>query len=108
MYPTWNALPRERCAVRERSRRSSVASKLTLSGGVGGAVLLALAALCSWALASPGAVDPGSAFRTLQFLPFLMGRLFVLFLAGVARTVPGKLLEIFKELTPPLLPCVHA
>jgi hypothetical protein len=59
-----------------------------LVGSVGAAVMLASAALCSWALASPGAIDPGSAFRTLQFLPFLMGGpgwagFFALFLAGV-------------------------
>jgi hypothetical protein len=83
-------------AIENVSRRSCVASRLTLAGGVGGAILLALGALCSWALASPGAVDPGSSFRTLQFLPFLMGEpgwagFFALFLAGVARTLDGIL-----------------
>ena len=50
--------------------------------------MLALAALSSWALASPGAIDPGMAFRALQFMPFLLGGpgwagFFALFLAGV-------------------------
>lgn len=70
--------------------RDASASSLTMVGSLGAAVLLAAAALSSWALASPGAVDPGSAFQTLQFLPFLMGGpgwagFFALFLAGVAR-----------------------
>jgi hypothetical protein len=69
-------------------RDASARLGLTLAGSVGAAVFLAAAALCSWALASPGAIDPGSAFRTLQFLPFLMGGpvwagFFALFLAGV-------------------------
>jgi len=72
------------------------ASGLTTVGSIGSAVLLAAAALCSWALASPGAVDPGPAFRTLQFLPFLMGGpgwagFFALFLAGVVRSGIGVL-----------------
>lgn len=66
-------------------------SSLTLAGAIGAAVMLATSALCSWALASPGAVDPGPAFRTLQFLPFLMGGpgwagFFALFLAGIVRS----------------------
>jgi hypothetical protein len=65
-------------------------SGLMLTGSIGAASLLSLGALFSWALASPRAVDPGSAFRTLQFLPFLLGGpgwagFFALFLIGVAR-----------------------
>jgi len=68
---------------------SSIASTMTQIGGIGGAVLLSLTALCSWAIASPGAIDPGPALHTLQFLPFLFGGpgwagFFALFLAGVA------------------------
>jgi len=73
---------------RQAGDENAMPSALTLAGSIGGAVSLAMAALCSWALGSPGAVDPGSAFRTLQFLPFLMGgpgwaAFFALFLAGV-------------------------
>jgi hypothetical protein len=75
--------------VLKTTRGTSAASALTLLGSVGAAVLLAISALCSWALASPGTVDLGSAFRTFQFLPFLMGGpgwagFFALLLAGVA------------------------
>lgn len=75
---------------------TSMAAGLTLLGSIAAAVLLAIAALCSWALASPGAVDLGSAFRTLQFLPFLMGGpgwagFFALMLAGVALGGIGAL-----------------
>jgi hypothetical protein len=81
---------------RHQPTRDASASGLTMVGSIGAAVLLAAAALCSWALASPGAVDPGSAFRTLQFLPFLMGGpgwagFFALFLAGVVRSGTGAL-----------------
>jgi hypothetical protein len=67
---------------------------MTQAGGIGGAVLLALTALCSWAIASPGAVDPGPALHTLQFLPFLFGgpgwaAFFALFAAGVAMGTRG-------------------
>jgi hypothetical protein len=73
----------------------SVASAMTEVGGMGAAVLLSLAALCSWAIASPGAVYPGPAFHTLQFLPFLFGGpgwagFFALFLAGVAMGAKGN------------------
>jgi hypothetical protein len=76
-------------SVYKAGRGTSVASALTLLGSIGAAILLAMAALCSWALASPGAVDPGSTFHVLQFLPFLMGGpgwagFFALFLAGIA------------------------
>ena len=52
--------------------------------------------MCAWALASPGAVEPGSAFRTLQFLPFLMGGpgwagFFALLMAGAALGGSGEL-----------------
>jgi len=64
------------------------------TGGIGAAVLLALAALFSWAIASPGAIDPGPSFHIFQFLPFLFGGpgwagFFALFLAGVAMGAKG-------------------
>jgi hypothetical protein len=76
-------------------RRAPLASAMTQAGGIGGAVLLALTALCSWAIASPGAVDPGPALHTLQFLPFLFGgpgwaAFFGLFVAGVAMGTRGS------------------
>lgn len=81
---------------RHQPTRDASAAGLTMVGGLGAAVLLAAAALCSWALAAPGAIDPGSAFRTLQFLPFLMGGpgwagFFALFLAGIVRNGTGLL-----------------
>ena len=77
-------------------RSSSIAAALTLSGSVGAALLLALSALLSWALASPGTDDPGSAFHTLQFLPFLMGGpgwagFFAIFLTGLTLAGTGVL-----------------
>jgi hypothetical protein len=80
----------------QRLSKNDSASSLTLAGAIGAAVLLATSALCSWALTSPGTVDPGSAFRTLQFLPFLMGGpgwagFFALFLAGIVRSGVGLL-----------------
>ena len=80
----------------QKNRASSASSALTMLGGGGGGVLLALTALCSWAIASPGAVDPGAAFRTLQFLPFLFGGpgwagFFCLFMAGVVMGGSGVL-----------------
>ena len=73
------------------SHQSRGATNLMMAGSLGSAVLLALAAFTSWSLASPGAVDPGSAFRNLQFLPFLLGgpgwaAFFTLFLLGAARS----------------------
>jgi hypothetical protein len=83
-------------AIQRRVGASFTAPALTLVGGVGGAGLLALTALCSWAISSPGAVDPGPAFHTLQFLPFLMGGpgwagFFALFLTGAAMGGKGLL-----------------
>lgn len=87
-------------AVQRTIKASPAALFLTLSGGLGGAVLLVFTGLFSWALASPGAVDPGPALHTLQFVPFLLGGpgwagFFALFLAGVAaagrRALPGWL-----------------
>jgi hypothetical protein len=86
--------------LRRIRRDSNIASSMIQTGGIGAAVLLALAALFSWAIASPGAVDPGPSFHTFQFLPFLLGGpgwagFFALFLAGVAieakDVVPGWL-----------------
>jgi hypothetical protein len=83
-------------STQKGGRTHSFASPLILAGSVGGSVLLAISALCAWALASPGAVDPGSAFRTLQFLPFLMGGpgwagFFALLMAGAALGGSGVL-----------------
>ncbi len=83
-------------SIHKPRRGPSAAAALTLSGSIGAALLLVISALCSWALASPGTIDPGSAFRTLQFLPFLMGGpgwagFFALFLAGVALAAVGAL-----------------
>lgn len=77
-------------------RPTSAASTFTLVGGVGSALLLALTALFSWALACPGCVDPGPAFRSMQFVPFLLGGpgwagFFAIFLAGVSALGAGKL-----------------
>ncbi|MDE3202286.1 MAG: hypothetical protein KGN79_15350 [Acidobacteriota bacterium] len=77
-------------------RPTSAASMFTLVGGVGSALLLALTALFSWALACPGCVDPGPAFRSMQFVPFLLGGpgwagFFAIFLAGVSALAAGKL-----------------
>ena len=75
-------------------RVSNIASSMIQTGGIGAAVLLAITALFSWAIASPGAIDPGPSFHTFQFLPFLLGGpgwagFFALFLAGVAMGAKG-------------------
>lgn len=82
-------------ALQRMKGAATVASALTLAGGIGAAGMLAITALFSWAIASPGAVDPGAAFHTLQFLPFLFGGpgwagFDALFLAGVALGTKGE------------------
>lgn len=82
--------------VQRLIKTSPTTSFLTLVGGLGSALLLVLTGLFSWALACPGCGDPGTAFRTLQFVPFLLGGpgwagLFSIFLAGVALTGRGIL-----------------
>ncbi len=74
-----------------RERRGS-ASALTLSGGIGAAVMLSLSALFSWAIVSPGAPDPGPALHVFQFAPFLLGGpgwagFFAVFLAGICAGI---------------------
>ena len=107
-----------------RARKGSiVGSFLTLAGGGGAAVLLVLTALFSWAIASPGAVDPGPAFRTLQFVPFLAGGpgwagFFAMFLAGIVmaagNTLPrwlrgsGYFLAVVSALAPLVLLTIWA
>ena len=81
-------------ALQRLTGATAVASALTQAGGIGGAILLSLTSLISWAIASPGAVDPGPALHTLQFVPFLCGGpgwagFFAIFLAGVAMGARG-------------------
>jgi hypothetical protein len=76
-------------AVQKARNTRSIGWTLTLAGGTGAATFLVLTSLCSWALAAPLATDPGTAFHTLQFLPFLMGGpgwagFFSMFVAGIA------------------------
>ncbi|MFC5862505.1 hypothetical protein ACFPT7_09410 [Acidicapsa dinghuensis] len=71
----------------QSDRRSS--SWLTLAGGLGAAIMLALSALFSWSIVSPGATDLGPALHSFQFIPFLLGGpawagFFALFLAGIS------------------------
>lgn len=61
---------------------------LIVAGGGGAATMLALSALFSWAIASPGAADLGPALHAFQFIPFLLGGpgwagFFAIFLAGI-------------------------
>jgi len=87
------------CVWRRSYRESDKAQRATrfaVIGSAGSAVFLSLAAITSWALASPEAVDPGSAFRTLQFLPFLFGgpawaAFFAMFMLGVTQASSGLL-----------------
>lgn len=70
------------------SNKRSSSSWLTLTGGLGTAMMLSLSALFSWAIVSPGATDLGPALHAFQFLPFLLGGpgwagFFVILLAGV-------------------------
>lgn len=79
----------------EESYSAHRAVNFTIAGSLCSAVLLALAAITSWSLASPGVVGPGSAFRTLQFLPFLFGgpgwaAFFALFMLGVSRATANR------------------
>lgn len=69
---------------------------LIVAGSLSSAAFLMLSAITSWALASPGTTDPGAAFRSLQFLPFLFGgpgwsAFFALFLFGASRSGVGHL-----------------
>lgn len=71
----------------QSGRRRS--SWLTLAGGLGAAIMLALSALFSWSIVSPGATDLGPALHAFQFIPFLLGGpawagFFALFLAGIS------------------------
>lgn len=74
-------------SVLEQNRRET-ASWLTAVGGAGASVMLALSALFSWAIVSPGAADLGPALHAFQFIPFLLGGpgwagFFAIFLAGL-------------------------
>jgi hypothetical protein len=110
-------------ALQRIAKAPIVASALTQSGGIGGAVMLATTALCSWAIASPGATDPGPAFHTFQFLPFLFGGpgwagFFAVFMASVAMggkgilprwvTVSGYFLAAVSALATMVLVTIYA
>ena len=71
------------------SDRPSSSSWLTLAGGLGAAIMLALSTLFSWSIASPSAADLGPAFHAFKFIPFLLGGpawagFFAIFLAGIS------------------------
>lgn len=69
--------------------RRSTSSWLTFAGGLGAATMLALSALFSWTIVSPGTADLGAAIHAFQFIPFLLGGpawagFFAIFLAGLS------------------------
>lgn len=81
-------------ADRIRAAQRTTAAFLTLAGGLGAAMMLSITALCSWAIASPGATDWGSSFHTLQFMPFLFGGpgwagFIAIFLCGASAGMAG-------------------
>jgi len=76
--------------------KRSGAAWMTLAGGSGAAVMLSLAALVSWAVASPGASDVGPVLHVFQFIPFLLGGpawagFFAIFVAGICMGTSGIL-----------------
>jgi hypothetical protein len=85
-----------------RSHRRSSASSLTLAGGLGAAVMLALSALFSWSIVSPGGGDLGPALHAFQFIPFLLGGpawagFFAIFLAGICAGTRDLLPRLLRR-----------
>jgi len=69
---------------------------LIVGGGCGATIMLALSALFSWAIVSPGAADLGPALHAFQFLPFLLGGpgwagFFAIFTVGVTTAIGDAL-----------------
>jgi hypothetical protein len=79
------------------SRLRGLPTLLIIGGGCGAAIMLALSALFSWAIVSPGApADLGPSLHAFQFIPFLLGGpgwagFFAIFSAGVTIGVGGVL-----------------